>query len=268
MEKIGLGIITCNRQSFFEQCITSAPQLDYLVVVNDGIPYPQTSIPSKVSDYIQHKKNMGIAKSKNDALKLMMENKCRHLFLIEDDIYFKDKSTINKYIEISKVSGLGHLNYGYHGPVNKDASGNPVYRKIVRYNSSAEIVFNYKLTGAFAYYRDDVVKNVGFMDEKYKNVLEHVDYTYRIIKAGYHPPFFWFADLANSTNYLSEADPELKWSLNKPYSVKYKLRVKLFNQYYKMKFGFFPSNTPDTSEEKFLKSIEEIRLKYGENINE
>jgi hypothetical protein len=42
------------------------------------------------------------------------------------------------------------------------------------------------------------------MDTKFKNAWEHVEHTYQIIKKGMHPPFWWFADLANSYEYLSE----------------------------------------------------------------
>ena len=38
MGKIGLGIVTCNREDFFKQCYKSVPynKVDVLVAVNDG----------------------------------------------------------------------------------------------------------------------------------------------------------------------------------------------------------------------------------------
>ena len=264
MGKIGLGVITCNRLDFFRQCILSVPDLDFIVVVNDGNPYPSDAIPSKVIQLIQHKKNMGIARTKNDALKAMLKNNCEHLFLIEDDISIKRQIVIEKYIQASSKSGIGHFNYGYHGPVNRDEDGKSKFRKLIKYDNDTDVVFNYKLTGAFSYFRDYVLKDVGFMDERYKNVLEHVDHTYRIIKAGYHPPFFWFADIANSEGYLLESDPDLKDSLNRPYSFSYKFRVFIYNKYFKWKFGSFPGHISDCSEETFLKIINNLKLNYGE----
>ena len=37
--KIGIGIITCDRVNFFKQAIESIPSVDEIVVVNDGKPY-------------------------------------------------------------------------------------------------------------------------------------------------------------------------------------------------------------------------------------
>jgi hypothetical protein len=34
--------------------------------------------------------------------------------------------------------------------------------------------------------------------------FNHVEHTYRIIKAGFHPNFWWFADVANSHDLLSD----------------------------------------------------------------
>jgi hypothetical protein len=40
----------------------------------------------------------------------------------------------------------------------------------------------------------------------YYNALEHVDHTYSIIEKQMHPPFRWFADIANSMYYIEEQD--------------------------------------------------------------
>ena len=55
--KIGIAVITCDRQDFFEQCINSIPEADTVIVINDGAPYPSSSYPSKVKEVIQHDKN-------------------------------------------------------------------------------------------------------------------------------------------------------------------------------------------------------------------
>ena len=58
----------------------------------------------------------------------------------------------------------------------------------------------------FCYFHRSVLEKVGLIDETYYNVWEHVDHTYEIIKAGFHPPFWWFADIVDSNKYLSPAD--------------------------------------------------------------
>ena len=67
MNRIGLGIITCNREDFYKECYNSVPLdiVDDLVTVNDGSDlvgdYPQTKI-------ITHKENKGVGISKNESL--------------------------------------------------------------------------------------------------------------------------------------------------------------------------------------------------------
>ena len=42
LDKVGIGIVTCNRQSFFERLIASLPVIDshhYVCAVNDGLEY-------------------------------------------------------------------------------------------------------------------------------------------------------------------------------------------------------------------------------------
>jgi hypothetical protein len=46
------------------------------------------------------------------------------------------------------------------------------------------------------------------MDEKFYNATEHLEHTYNVIKSDMHPPFWWFADIANSNKYLSD----IPWS--------------------------------------------------------
>ena len=83
MSKIGLGIVTCNREDFYVNCLNHVPIdiVDVLVTVNDGAEYN-----TKSDNFIQHETNKGVGISKNDALKFLLEKECTHLFLIEDDI--------------------------------------------------------------------------------------------------------------------------------------------------------------------------------------
>ena len=57
----------------------------------------------------------------------------------------------------------------------------------------------------FSFFTREVLEKVGYIDEQFYNAWEHVDHTYRIALAGYHPPFWWFADIADSEKYLEEA---------------------------------------------------------------
>ena len=204
MSKIGLGIITCNRQDFYTKCYKSVPfdDLHAVVTVNDGKKYKKKYPKSHL---IQHKENKGVGISKNDALKYLIEQGCEHLFLIEDDIYIKDKDVFNQYISAAEQSGLYHMMFGYHGPANKNGSkGEPRPRVVVEYDTGLKIALNRHCVGAFCYYHKGVITNAGYFDETYLNVWEHVDHSYTIAKLGLIPAYWWWPDIANSTDYLDE----------------------------------------------------------------
>ena len=86
--KIGVGVVTCNRREFFQDCINSIPknEVDTLIVVNDGSQYQGANIPSHVSEYIQNKQNLGVGESKNIIMRKLIQDGCDHIFLVEDDM--------------------------------------------------------------------------------------------------------------------------------------------------------------------------------------
>ncbi len=263
--KIGIGIITCNRSHFFKKLIKSIPEVDKIVVVNDGKPYESGIYPSKIDEIIQHKKNKGISKTKNDALRYLLNNGCEHIFLFEDDIAIGDPTVIEKYIAASKVSGILHFNYAYHGvSENRTRDGKPNPRKIISYDNEVKIAFYKNTTAALSYFRDIVLNDIGFIDTFYRNALEHVDHTYQISKKAFHPPFRWFADLDNSYKYIEELDFNQDNSLLKKNKYLPLLRAKFFGAYFRLKHGYRPSRVPNANEDELLIALEKIKSKYGE----
>src|SRR5262245_44911890 len=101
-EKVGIGIITYNRVQFFRECIQSLPEVDVIVVVNDGDPYPYNIYPSRVAKIIQNTTNKGVGRSKNAALKFLLETGCKHIFLCEDDMKIIDSELCKRYIQAAK----------------------------------------------------------------------------------------------------------------------------------------------------------------------
>jgi len=255
--KIGVGVITCNREKFFQKCISHIPPVDSIIVINDGLPYRNTKYPAHVTNIIQHKTNYGVTKSKNEALRYLLDQGCTHIFLHEDDIYIKDNSILEKYIKAAEVSRILHLNYAYHGPGNRDESGMPVYRTVVTYPDGIKISLNRNIVGALSYYHRTVLEKVGLMDERFKNALDHVDHTYQIIKAGYHPPFWWFADYHESHKYVDDQDKTLGKSVIRR-KLTWKLRVKLNAYKFRIKNGIPPNRIPDSTLEEVLGNIRKI----------
>jgi len=263
--KIGIGIVTCNRKDFFNQLIKSIPDVDNIVVVNDGNPYDEYFYTSKVLELIQHKRNKGIAKSKNDALKYLAGQNCEHIFLLEDDIAINDQSVFESYIQASRVSGILHFNYAYHGKWNKDKNGKPTPRVVKNYADGVKIAFHSDLTGALSYFRKSVLESVGFMDENYINVLEHVDHTYRITQKGYHPPFRWFADIESSFDSIRELDPVLEESVNSRHIISTRMRARIFGAYFRLKHGYRPHLVPTVDEKELLNILDDIKSKFADS---
>jgi len=248
--KIGIAVITCNRLSFFEKCITSITKPDKMIIINDGDKISDSYFPTYADEVVQHKKNLGVGKSKNEGIKFLLENGCEHIFLCEDDILIKNNEVFNQYIRTAKKTGIYHLNFAYHGDGNKDINGKSVARKIVMDEVGNELLsLNQNLVGAFSYYYYKLFEKVGLIDEQFFNAWEHVDHTYQIIKAGYHPPFWWFADIANSDTYIGDQDVDHSQSVIRKKGLLWKLNLYRNTKRFKNKNGIEPYNIPDTSEQ-------------------
>jgi glycosyltransferase involved in cell wall biosynthesis len=208
-KKIGLGIMTYNRPDYFKKIFSSVPKdkVDELVVVNDGTPY-DFSIDANL---IQHETNKGIGISKNDAMKHLLDKGCEYIFLMEDDIIINDPNVFSAYINASEETGIQHFNYSQHGLMNKfPNSETPNPRVKIDYRNDVSVELYPHCVGAFCFYTKKCLDKVGLMDEKFYNATEHLEHTYNVIKSDMHPPFWWFADIANSNKYLSD----IPWSVS------------------------------------------------------
>ncbi len=262
-EKIGIGIITCNREQLFKECVKSLPETDFKIVVNDGMPYSSFLYPSNIAKVIQHKYRHGVGRSKNHALRFLINEGCEHIFLCEDDIRIINPDVCREYIYISKKTGIYHFNYGYHGPRNKTNTGLPMPRKEIRYDEGVRIWLNMNLGGAFSYYRLEVLKQCGLMDPLFINMLEHVDHTNRIIKKRFHPPFWWFADIAESNLFIEDLDSDLSKTTIQNKDWYSPIIVQLCKQYFTLKNGYKPWNIPDVGDKMVEQILGEIKIKYS-----
>jgi GT2 family glycosyltransferase len=224
--KISVGIVTCNRNEYLEKCLSSIKDnirdIDYIVLVNDGKDELDNLKYPFVSDYIHNQVNLGVGKSKNILLRKMLENNTDHFFIVEDDVVIKDVNIFQKYIDTANRSGILHLSYGPGSPLNlKHNSVDDMYNRdkmnttnepnpkvTMDYGNDIGIELYKHCVGMFCYFHRSVLEKVGLIDETYYNVWEHVDHTLEIINAGYHPPFWWFADIRDSYKYLAPADED------------------------------------------------------------
>jgi len=206
--KIGLGIITCDRPAGLQKALTSltCERLDRVVVVNDGAPVSPEILREAGrgrAELVQNESNLGVGKSKNRALRHLLQAGMDHLFLMEDDIFVKDGRVFEQYVKAARITGIQHLNFSQHGPNNKDPKGKADPVTTVDYGP-LRIALHRHCVGAFSYYSRHCLEAVGLMDEDFYNAGEHLEHTYQIIRAGLHPPFWFFADVDRSEELLGD----------------------------------------------------------------
>lgn len=272
---IGLGIITCDRFDYLKQCLEAVKQnrelVNWIVVVNDGQNFTKEQediiYGAGVNNIIQHSppyRSVGVAK--NQALRWLMVQGCDHLFILENDIIIKRADVFHAYIKAAEVSGIWHMNFSQHGPANKKPNTeekNP--RQVVDYGNGLQVALYPHCVGAFSYFYRGVIKAVGYHDERFKNAFEHVEHTYRIIKKDLHPPFWWFADLPNSEEYLTEIPGSIQNS-SIPHTKQWISNFQRANGWFEIKHGYAPTQVPDIAQEIVLEKIQNLEKNYARKV--
>ena len=180
------------------------------------------------------------------------------------------QNVFDEYIKHSVVSGIKHLNFALHGPANKKGSkgftsledrkdsnmeANP--RMVIPYPEGVEIALYPNCVGAFSYYHRSVIEKIGYFDPMFKNAWEHVDHTFQSIKSNFHPPFWYFADIQKSWEYLTDIPNSIaestiartpEWSEN----------FRIGTQHYKKKNGVSPTETPLMPPEVVYNNIKQL----------
>jgi glycosyltransferase involved in cell wall biosynthesis len=255
-DSIGFGMVTYNAEHRIRQSAFTVPKwIKNFVIVNDGTPYPDDAYPEG-SHIIQHETNKSVGAAKTTAINYLMEKGCEHIFIMEDDILIKDENVFKEYIRHSLISGIKHLNFGLHGPANKkgsqgfntlderkDVDGEPNPRMIVPYDDDTKIVLYPNCVGAFSYYYRPVLEDLGGFDPHFKNAWEHVEHTFQTIKKGYHPPFWYFADIDKSWEYLTDIPNSIQESTI-AHTDTWNENFRKGTAWYKKKHGMTPTETP------------------------
>jgi GT2 family glycosyltransferase len=256
---IGIGVITCNRPLFLEKCVSSINKewYDELVIVNDGDKL-HTSYNCEIID---NEVNLGVCKSKNIALKKLIKNNA-YIFLVEDDMLFKD-NVFQKYIEAYKETGIQHFSFGFHGKYNFK-NGKPKPRVTLEYKNKISVILNKHSVGAVSFFTKQSLENVGFFDEeysKYNNAFDHVDHSYRLSLKGYSTPYWWWADINKSWEYIEEqGDADTYTTIRKDNWIE---NVKGACEYFYKKHGVRPAwdnSVPDTTLESVVNFLKTIKI--------
>tara|TARA_R110000822_G_scaffold1158_2_gene5182 strand:+ start:1040 stop:2026 length:987 start_codon:yes stop_codon:yes gene_type:complete len=288
---IGVGIITHNRPEFLKQILPTIPPYVKLFIVNTGEPYSDDVFDVKITskehaeelpnivkqiigkptfkyELFQFDEKTCVGHGKNKALELMRDAGCKHLFTMEDDVYIKDPLVFLNYIDAAHKTGIWHFNFGFSQKENLDEHGDPKIRTEVTYPNfgssiaDSSIILTANLLGAFTYYHTNVLDNIGTHDPKFDhNHMDHVELTFRAIKAGLHPPFWWFADINNSWDMIGNLSNMGNDSLvrNEAEVQKYFKDACL---YFKEKHGYIPMQIPQTSEDDMCARLRHLHKNY------
>ncbi len=263
--KIGIGLITFNSVERLKQSSVTIPvdKVDEFVIVNDGTPYSSNIYP-KEAHVITHDKNLSVGCAKNTAIRYLMAKGCDHIFLQEDDILITNPNVFEEYIKHAYKTGLYFLTYGYHGPANV-INGIPNPRKIVDYGNNIKIALNTHNVGAFSYQHKGIIKNIGLIDEYYKNAWEHISWNVRMIDKGLLPGYWWWPDVANSCEFLKEigsSENQTVITRTEEWVVNFKRGA----TYFKHLHGNFPTEIPDIGETQVVENLKRIKKNYSRNI--
>lgn len=257
--KIGVGIITYNRPDYYEKVLASIPknEIDFLVVVNDGENIYVD--PKDANTVIHNKQQLGVAKSKNKALKELIDLGCEHLFLIEDDILVKNPNVFKEYIKAANSTGIHHLCY------EKVANNEKTLKYVHEQPDGVKIGFYHNPQGAFMYVNANLIKKLGYFDENYTNAFEHIDFAYNLIDKKVAPPFWYFPDLYKSEDYLTdiEGSSENSSITNKE---KYKDNWQKSAEHFTKKWKRFTNEIPDEGLKNLLIRLISLQNNYSRKI--
>lgn len=255
--KIGIAIITVDREDFFNQCVETIPDSDELVIIHNGDEYKKFN-QLKNTNIQSWSTTSNVAVNKNRALRTLIGAGCEHLFLCEDDIRFTRKDLCEYYIKTAERSGIWHLNYGAHGFYNRDDNNIPKVRATMEYGEDVKVDFYQNILGAWSYYHKNIIDKVGYMDQRYNNAMEHVDHTYEIIKKRFHPPFWWFADAYQSYNYIYDIKDNFEGSKIRHDNLKWQKNMSNAFSLYLHKHGHTPTETPQSTQQQVDESLQAL----------
>lgn len=183
---VGLGLVTCDRDDYFRQVLTSWDKADLRSV-------------SHHAEVWNDQTHQGVGRCKNALMRRLLDKGCDWIIISEDDILVDSPLAVTGYIEAAESAGLHHLSFAHHGPRNGPFSSLSPIR------FSPQVEFYPNAVGAWSLYSREILTKVGLLDEGFpKNVLEHVEHSARINAATFPVKPSGFPDAVGSDRWLHE----------------------------------------------------------------
>ena len=255
---IGVVLVTYNRPDYYKQVLESLPNDKFgtLVVVNVGL---NTYAKEEDAEFvIINKTQLGVAKSKNIGIKALLkhDDQIKYIFIIEDDILIKDPKVFEAYIKAAESTGIHHLCY------EKIADNGKTLKYTLEQPDGVKIGFYANPQGAFMFINANILKKIGMFDEGYINAFEHIDFEYILAKRIVAPPFWYFPDLLNSEDYLTDikGSSENSSITNKD---QYKENWDQSAAYFVQKWGHFTNAIPDPGDKILENTLFHLQNSYS-----
>lgn len=116
----------------------------------------------------------------NDGLREMSKRGCDHIFIVSDTTIVESIDFIDTYINCFNKTG-NHILFNHNNcKVEFD------YKDIT-------VLLNDRLHKHFIYINRNCIKQIGYLDEKYEDTFEILDYYYRLYNKGLTGPVGYFA---------------------------------------------------------------------------
>lgn len=254
--KIGVGIITFNSENYYKDLYNSLQDCEYdeLVTVNGGKPYEQ----QYNSHWIQHSKNFYPAVCRNDCVSFLMNRNCDHIFLIEDDMIIKNKNIFKLYIKASQSTGLKYFSY-VSTSWESGSPGNRTPRLTVQYDD-VSISFYKNMCNEFTYHHKSCFEQTGLYDSQFRDPFD-IDRVYRESKQSHCAPFWWFADITNSDEYIQNNPIAVSRLQSDRPDGSRQQRIQEQWKLFHSKHKLMVKEIPDTSRDELIKKLKKISPK-------
>lgn len=205
-----IGITTFNRSSYLKDCIdtlliTLNNKIDYILIFVDGC---STDNNIDVIKSFTYKDNISLViiqnpihfiyRQSNSILKYSLNFEFDFGFLMNDDLIFHKFGWDELYYNVSKKENIDHLVFFGKGLKNED-------HYITNSNKTLEsFVTAENCQGALFTFTKNLIKNVGFFDEKNFKIRghSHIDFTLRCCRLNYNNINYLY-DVSKSNDYIT-----------------------------------------------------------------
>lgn len=192
MNDIGIAILNYN--SNILHCSQTLPQnIDIY-----GIQCNNLFIKNKpkFKAYYQFNKEVPLSWSRNQALRMMLNDNKKYMFIITSDVKVIDPDIFKRYIETSQVSGIKNIT----GPTNQNNVINTI-----DYTETVSVSFTNNANPNFIFIHNDIVKYVGYFDEQFDSTFSDYDMIHRLNLKNKSTPLGWIPTIVNN-NFIEYID--------------------------------------------------------------